>query len=94
MSKHKQEWSARGTAGHERHGQWAVSDETGRTIALVYDGERYGNLIAAAPELLAACERVAVRMAAKLERSGEAWMSDPDWQAASAAIAKATSPAA
>ena len=35
--------------------------------------------------LLAACKG----LAAKLERSGEAWMSDPDWLAASAAIAKA-----
>jgi len=51
-------WVAQNTAGHETHGQSAVYDEsTGQTIALVYDGKANARLIAAAPELLAACER-------------------------------------
>lgn len=47
--------------------------------------ERNADLLAAAPDLLEACER----LAAKIENSGEAWMSDPDWQFAAAAIARA-----
>ena len=49
-------WTARGTAGHESHGQWAVYDDAGKDVAIVYDGPRDGNLIAAAPDLLAACK--------------------------------------
>jgi hypothetical protein len=46
-------WEARPTAGHDRHGQSSVYDsETGKDIAIVYDGAAHGDLIAAAPELL------------------------------------------
>lgn len=45
-------WSAKPTAGYERHGQSAVSDDAdGKTIAIVYDGKAHANLIAAAPAL-------------------------------------------
>lgn len=47
-------------------------------------------LIEAAPDLLEACEMLAARM----ESSGEAWMSDKAWQVAAAAIAKAKGSAA
>jgi hypothetical protein len=49
-------WNARGTAGHETHGQSAVYGDDGKDIAIVYDGEANARLIAAAPELLAALE--------------------------------------
>lgn len=46
-------WETRPTAGHDVHGQSAVYDsETGRDVAIVYDGAAHGDLIAAAPELL------------------------------------------
>lgn len=51
-------WTARGTAGHESHGQWAVYDDAGKDVAIVYDGPRDGNLIAAAPQLLEACKAI------------------------------------
>lgn len=52
-------WVVKPTAGHDIHGQSAVYDQdTGLNIAIVYDGERDGNLIAAAPDLLAACQLV------------------------------------
>ena len=50
-------WVVRGTAGHEKHGQSGVYDEndtSGHDIAIVYDGDAHGDLIAAAPALLAA----------------------------------------
>ena len=54
-----QHWIARGTAGHEAHGQYAVYDEaTGKDIAIVYDGKAHGGLIAAAPELAEALRAV------------------------------------
>ena len=50
-------WMAAPTAGHETHGQSMVyCDDTGQDIALVYDGDAHADLIAAAPELLAACK--------------------------------------
>jgi hypothetical protein len=56
-------WEARPTAGHDRHGQSSVYDsETGKDIAIVYDGAAHGDLIAAAPELLEACEVAAVEL--------------------------------
>lgn len=45
-------WEVKGTAGHEIHGQSVVYDEAGRAIAIVYDGDAHGSLVAAAPELL------------------------------------------
>jgi hypothetical protein len=46
-------WIAKPTAGHERHGQSVVYDEqTGKDIAIVYDGKEHADKIAAAPELL------------------------------------------
>jgi hypothetical protein len=53
------EWNAKPTAGHEKHGQSAVWNEEGKTIAIVYDGDSHANLIAAAPELLKAIKRAA-----------------------------------
>ena len=38
-------WYHKGTAGHETHGQSAVYDEQGKTIALVYDGASHAALI-------------------------------------------------
>ena len=52
-------WYAKPTAGHERHGQSVVIDEeTGRDIAIVYDGDADAQLLAAAPELLEALKAV------------------------------------
>lgn len=46
-------WRAQPTAGHEKHGQSVVySEQTGRDVAIVYDGKAHANMIAAAPELL------------------------------------------
>ena len=53
-------------------------------VAWAYE-EKHARLIAAAPELLAALEG----LARYVENSGEAWASLPEWQAASAALAKA-----
>ena len=48
-------WNVANTAGHDKHGQRVVYDETsGKDVAIVYDGEADAKLIAAAPELLAA----------------------------------------
>lgn len=52
-------WSQSGTGGHEKHGQHAIyddDDESGKTIAIVYDGKKHAQLIAAAPEMLEALE--------------------------------------
>lgn len=52
MSKHTQgQWTAAGTAGHKTHGQSAVYDESGKDIAIVYDGEANACLIAASPSM-------------------------------------------
>lgn len=51
-------WYTQGTAGHEKHGQSVVYADTGTDIAIVYDGVRNANLIAAAPEMLEALERI------------------------------------
>lgn len=76
-------WLTNGTAGHEKHGQWSVYAESGKTIAIVYDGERDANLIAAAPQLLEACQR--------LVSFADGKVSHVDWavENARAAIAKA-----
>ena len=40
------QWASQPTAGHDRHGQSAVYDvQTGRTIALVYDGAMHAAYI-------------------------------------------------
>ena len=51
-------WQTRGTAGHEAHGQWAVYDDKGRDVAIVYDGPKHAHKLAAAPALLEACKAV------------------------------------
>ena len=62
-------WMLCHIAGHAKHGQSTVYDEaTGNDVALVYDGDAHGKLIAAAPQLLAACRQA---------QSGEG-----DWRAA------------
>jgi hypothetical protein len=46
-------WYARPSAGNDIHGQSIVASEsTGKSIAVVYDGNADAQLIAAAPELL------------------------------------------
>jgi hypothetical protein len=67
MTSVAQDWSARGTGGHERHGQWAVYDSNGRDIAIVYDGAAHGPLIAAAPDLLAALRNIDSNAAESVE---------------------------
>lgn len=48
-------WNTSENAGYELHGQGAIADEVdGKTIAIVFDLNKHGNLIAAAPELLEA----------------------------------------
>lgn len=45
-------WTARGTAGHERHGQSVVyADTDGKDVAIIYDGDADACLIAAAPQM-------------------------------------------
>lgn len=56
-------WSASPTAGHDVHGQSAICDEhTGRTVAIVYDGDAHAAFIARAcnayDELLATLENL------------------------------------
>lgn len=52
-------WAVSKTAGHAIHEQSAVySETTGRDVAIVYDGAADASLLAAAPELLAACRYV------------------------------------
>lgn len=47
-------WSAGKSAGYETHGQMLVSsDLTGKTVAVVYEGDKDAALIAAAPKMLA-----------------------------------------
>lgn len=51
-------WICKKTAGHEIHGQGIIyCEETGKSVAIVYDSEENGNLLASAPDLLEACER-------------------------------------
>lgn len=49
-------WVLQPTAGHETHGQSVVYGPDGKSIALVYDGDANGPIIAQAPALLAACK--------------------------------------
>ena len=52
-------WYYRPTAGHETHGQGVIADEeTGRDVAIAYDGDADGALLAAAPAMLAALEAI------------------------------------
>ena len=56
-------WYYRPTAGHETHRQGVVADEaTGRDVAVVYDGDADGMLLASAPEMLALLEKMAAGM--------------------------------
>jgi hypothetical protein len=67
-------WLTRGTAGHEKHGQWAVYAESGRgrDIAIVYDGEANAALIAASPHMLQALEAAEMALEGHEDRT-------PDW---------------
>jgi hypothetical protein len=56
METQTRDWTLQPTAGHETHGQSVICDGDGRSIAIVYDGDRDGRLIAAAPDLLEACK--------------------------------------
>lgn len=79
-------------------GYWAIGPnphaDDGQVLRLYTkpygEDEANARLIAASPDLLAACKELASRF----EKTGEAWMSDPAWQAARAAIAKAEGGAA
>lgn len=52
-------WSASKSAGYETHGQMLVSsDLTGKTIAVVYEGDKDAALIAAAPKMLEFIKRM------------------------------------
>lgn len=52
-------WSHQPTAGHETHGQSAIYDDaTGKTVAIVYDGDKHAPTLAAAPDLLEAVKAV------------------------------------
>lgn len=80
-------WSASPTAGHDVHGQSAICDEhTGRTVAIVYDGDAHAAFIARAcnayDELLEALDRVTNQLAHK-------YPNDEAWEQARAALAKA-----
>jgi hypothetical protein len=79
-------WNVSGTAGHYTHGQSAVYDDTGKDIAIVYDGKAHGPLIASAPDLLAA-----LRMGVELsERNGNGGSESQAFRSiARAAIARA-----
>lgn len=54
----KDNWYHSKTAGHEIHGQSVIYSDSGKTIAIVYDGEEHAKLLAAAPELLDACREL------------------------------------
>lgn len=56
-----EQWNSSPTAGHETHGQSAVYDQNGKDVAIVYDGADHANLIAAAPDLLAALKSLVGR---------------------------------
>lgn len=86
-------WEAKGTAGHQTHGQWAVYDTNGRDIAIVYDGAKHAELIAAAPDLLAACQTIAACASAIGPHGTTAYfISNERMQMLRAAIAKASQP--
>lgn len=52
-------WYARPSAGNDIHGQSIVASEsTGKSIAVVYDGNADAQLIATAPDMLAALRDV------------------------------------
>lgn len=54
MSKHTEgPWNASGTGNHQG---LVISEATGANVAVTYDGEADTDLIAAAPDLLAACK--------------------------------------
>ena len=87
-------WEAKGTAGHQTYGQWAVYDaHTGKDIAIVYDGAKHAVLIAAAPDLLAACQTIAACASAAGPHGTTAYfISAERMQMLRAAIAKASQP--
>lgn len=79
-------WNHSKTAGHEIHGQSAVYSDSGKTIAIVYDGEKHAKLIAAAPEMLdalRAAEHALLTLAENADPEGA-------YDDVRAAIAKAT----
>jgi len=78
-----EEWFVRGTAGHETHGQSAVYDSTGDTVAVVFSGQTHGALIAAAPDLRAALE-------AMIRHHDECAVGPDTWNIARVALARAT----
>ena len=48
-------WYYRPTAGHETHWQGGIiEEETGRDVAIAYDGDTDGALLAASPDMLQA----------------------------------------
>ena len=80
-------WYARPSAGNDIHGQSIVASEsTGKSIAVVYDGNADAQLIATAPELLQSlCDLEIILSGKPYDRDEQKLL-----QAACAAIAKAT----
>lgn len=90
----KTTWYYSPTAGHDIHGQGTIADEdTGRTVALAYDGAKDGALLAAAPELLEALSLAleAAKLAA-IHDHPETGENLPWFQQGLDAIQKATTP--
>ncbi len=84
----QEKWVAKPTAGHKTHGQSVVYNAAdGKDIAIVYDGDAYAALIAAAPDLLEVC--LGIRKYQTLLTKSYRLM-DEDMKRLDAAIAKAT----
>jgi glyoxylase-like metal-dependent hydrolase (beta-lactamase superfamily II) len=81
------EWDVKPTAGHDTHGQSVIWDEDGKAIAIVYDGDSHGRLIAAAPEMLDALKKLQDALAAPVHGNSPRY--SEAWEAMQAAIRKA-----
>ena len=78
-----------------KHTEWYVGPSTiydgnGKSIAVVFNGDAHGAVLAAAPDLLAACKMVAATGVYNEKTNSGVWAVDgPTVQAVLAAIAKA-----
>lgn len=76
-------WHTRGTAGHDTHGQSAVYDESGKDIAIVYDGKAHGALLAAAPAMDSAIKQAMTQIGEWLierDRDDASNIDEPHWE--------------